>query len=75
MICITFSAAFFITLTVNLGLNFLFHAQVYYLGIATIVLLAPFLLSIAYVMSVSAKHMLDKKIRSDEEEFAEIGAE
>jgi uncharacterized membrane protein len=78
-ICIAFSIAFFITLILNLGLNFIFRSQLYYLGITTIVLLFPFLLSIVYVMAVSAKRAIDKRIEKDEEEskrqIAEISAE
>ena len=66
IICIVFSIAFIITLILYLILNFIFHSEVYYLGIATIVLLFPFLLSIAYVMAVSAKRALDKGIERDE---------
>jgi hypothetical protein len=79
IICIVFSIAFFITLILYLGLNFIFHSEVYYLGIVTLVLLFPFLLSIAYVMAVSAKRALDKGIERDEEELkrriAEMSAE
>jgi hypothetical protein len=61
--CIIFSLAFIITLTSYLVLNFILQAEeIYYLGIATLILLFPFLLSIAYVMAVTAKHMLEKGI-------------
>jgi hypothetical protein len=61
--CIIFSLAFIITLTSFLVLNFILQAEeIYYLGIATIALLFPFLLSIAYVMVVTAKHTLEKGI-------------
>lgn len=76
--CIAFSIAFFITLTLYWGLNFIFHTEVYYLGIATLVLFCPFLLSIAYVMAVGAKRTLDKGVERDEElkrRIAEMSAE
>jgi hypothetical protein len=58
-----------ITLILYLILNSIFHREVYYLGIATIGLLFSFLLSIAYVMAVSAKRALDKGIEKNEEEL------
>lgn len=66
-ICIDSSIAFFITLTLYWGLYFIFNTEVYYLGIATLVLLCPFLLSIAYAMAVSAKRTLDNAIERNEE--------
>jgi cation transport ATPase len=78
-ICTIFSLAFIITLILYLVLNFFFRSKVYYLGIATIVLLFPFLSSIAYVMAVSAKRAIDKGIEKNEEELkrriAETSAE
>jgi hypothetical protein len=60
-----------ITLGMYLGLNFIFQIQVYYLGITNLALLFPFLLSIAYVMVVSDKRMLDKVIQRNQELLAE----
>jgi hypothetical protein len=71
IICIVLSIAFMITLGMYLGLNFIFQIQVYYLGITNLALLFPFLLSIAYVMVVSAKRMLDKGIQRNQELLAE----
>ena len=58
-----------ITLILYLILNSILNSEVYYLGIATIWLLFSFLLSIAYVMAVSAKRALDKGIEKKEEEL------
>ena len=69
IICIIFSIAFMITLILYLILNSILNSEVYYLGIATIWLLFPFLLSIAYVMAVSAMRALDKGIEKKEEEL------
>ena len=69
--CIVFSTAFIVTLISYLGLNFILHSEeIYYLGITTIALLFPFLLSIAYVMAITAKHTLEKgiiRLRYEEE--------
>lgn len=77
--CITFSAAFFVTLSLYWGLNLIFHYEIYYLGLATLALFIPFLLSIAYVLAVSAKRALDKGVRREAEELerriAEMNAE
>jgi hypothetical protein len=75
IICILLSIAFMTTLGVYWGLNLIFHIQVYYLGIANLALLFPFLLSIAYVMVVSAKRTLDKGIERKQELLAETIAE
>lgn len=77
-ICIDSSIAFFITLTLYWGLYFIFHAEIYYLGIATLMLLFPFLLSIVYAMAVSAKRTIDNAIERNEElkrRIAEMNAE
>jgi amino acid transporter len=70
-----FSTAFTITLILCLELNYVRHSPVYYLGLATIALLFPFLLSIAYVMAIIAKRALDKGIKINEEEFEHQNAE
>ena len=70
-----FSTAFTITLILYLELNYVLHSPVYYLGLATIALLFPFLLSIAYVMAISAKRALDKEIKRNEKEFEQQIAE
>jgi len=69
IICIIFSLAFIVTLISYLVLTDIYHSRVYYLGIVSLVLLFPFLLSVAYVMVVSAKHALDKEIERKEEEL------
>ena len=57
-----FSTAFIVTLISYLGLNFILHSEeIYYLGIATIALLFPFLLSIAYVMALMLSIRLKKE--------------
>jgi hypothetical protein len=75
LIGILLSIAFMTTLCVYWGLNLFFHIQVYYLGIANLALLFPFLLSIAYVMVVSAKRTLDKGIERKQELLAETRAD
>ena len=71
IICILLSITFMTTIGVYWGLNLIFHIQVYYLGIANLALLFPFLLSIAYFMVVSAKRSLDKGIERKQELLAE----
>ena len=69
--CIAFSITFILSLTSYWGLNLILQSQeIYYLGIATLALLFPFLLSIAYVMAVTANHALEKgiiRLRDQEE--------
>jgi hypothetical protein len=69
--CIAFSITFILSLTSYWGLNLILQSQeIYYLGIATLALLFPFLLSIAYVMVVTANHALEKgiiRLRDQEE--------
>ena len=65
--CIGVSTAFFTTLTAYWVLDLIFHIEVYYVGMAMLVLLAPFLLSIAYAMALYAKRALDKGIERNQE--------
>jgi uncharacterized membrane protein len=67
IIWVAFSIAFFTVLILFLALNFVFGLEVYYLGLATLVLFIPFLLSLAYVMAIGAKRTMDKEIEKEEE--------
>ena len=59
------STAFILTLTSYIGLNPILQTQeTYYLGIATLSLLFPLLVSVAYIMAVTAKHTLDEGIET-----------
>jgi len=49
--------------------------QIYYLGIISIGLLLAFLASIASVMAVSGRNMLDKEVIRKEEELKQQDAE
>jgi hypothetical protein len=64
--CIIFSVAFVIAATSYYVLNYIYSIEVYYLGITSLALLFPFLLSIAYFMIVSAKRALDKGVERNE---------
>ena len=69
--CAASTTAFIITLTSYTGLKFMLQSiEIYCLGIATLALLFPFLLSIAYVMAATANHALERgimRLRDQEE--------
>jgi Na+-transporting methylmalonyl-CoA/oxaloacetate decarboxylase gamma subunit len=68
IICIFFSIAFIVTTISYWALSLVLHSEIYYLGIVAVALLFPFLISIAFVMAVSAKNTIDKEIEREEKE-------
>lgn len=76
--CIVFTIAFVATTILYWSIALVFHSEIYYLGIVAVALLFPFLLSIVFVMVVSAKRTIDEEIEREEEskrKIAEMSAE
>lgn len=69
VVWIVFCLAFIITLISYWVLTFIYHNEVYYLGIVSLGLLSLFLLSIAYFMVVRAKSAIDEEVERKEEEL------
>jgi hypothetical protein len=61
--------AFAIAATSYYVLNYIYSIEVYYLGLTSLALLFPFLLSIACFMVVIAKRALDKGVERNEIEL------